>query len=196
MKLIELIKDKHYIVVDDLEIKDEELYLSSDKKVLRFTGRKILGDILPKECKRITHSTQPIGCNCAVNNRSLDLNCTERNHCFDNVKYIPLSEIEEVVYGYNVEKMALKKYGDDNYPRIIENRKGFKDGFNAHKELTKDKLFTVEDIRKAFYADHSIFSNRTKDYHHTSFEDWFRHNFKPKTEWAVEFDEQGKLKLI
>ena len=68
---------------------------------------------------------------------------------------------------------------------------GYIDGFNTHKNLIKDKLFTIEDMKKAiemsrqYPKDVAGFSNNE-----------ILKSLLPKTEWEVEFDEQGKLKLI
>lgn len=146
-KLIKL-SDNHYVIVDDSEIKDNEWYLSSERKILQFTGRKVLGDKLPKDCKKITHSTQ-----------SIYENKVMRQGVVDGIKTISLSEVEEAIYGYSVEKMArdIDKSKCRNFRRehtLKEVYEGIEDGFllgfNAHKELVKDKLFNISDMIHAY----------------------------------------------
>lgn len=73
-----------------------------------------------------------------------------------DVQIISLSEIEEAVYGYSIEEIALEKYpihvfrkGEVGTDLSYLNRKSFTDGFKTHRELVKDKLFTIEDMEKA-----------------------------------------------
>jgi len=66
-------------------------------------------------------------------------------------------------------------------------------GFKAYQELVKDKLFTIEDIDNAYIQgknDESISGNKKK------MREEYLQSLLPKTEWDVEFDEQGKLKLV
>jgi hypothetical protein len=59
------------------------------------------------------------------------------------------------------------------------------------KELVKDKLFTVEDMRKAYIqGKHGGITQTYLEF------DKFIQSLLPKTEWDVEFDEQGKMRLI
>ena len=104
--------------------------------------------------------------------------------------------------GYSVEKMAsklkVKKSSIvgtwEEYDKTYS--QGFILGFNAHKELVKDKLFTIEDMRRAMikctiknWKNYSLVE--TKD-----FAENYIQSLLPKTEWDVEFDKQSKLKLV
>lgn len=60
---------------------------------------------------------------------------------------IELSEVEEAIY---VEKMAYN-YDLDAHENIYCQIKAFKAGFNAHKELVKDKLFTLEKVKDIIF---------------------------------------------
>lgn len=67
---------------------------------------------------------------------------------------------DEIFGVVDVEKLAeshaeecYERNGDPLEESYFENRKyNFKEGFNKAMELNKDKLFTVEDIKKAFNA--------------------------------------------
>ena len=103
--------------------------------------------------------------------------------------------------GYSVEKMAsklkVKKSSIvgtwEEYDKTYS--QGFILGFNAHKELVKDKLFTIEDIinvirmaRECDYDELGVDFDRQ--------EEQIIQSLLPKTEWEVEFDEHGKIILI
>lgn len=127
----------------------------------------------------------------------------------DGVDNRPLAEVEEAINGYSVEKLIddlLIKRGEHHSrvrnPLYSEERQLAKDLLNAHKELVKDKLFTVEDMKNLMHES-IIFSENNR---HLSLgeyalanKEWWDKKIKsllPKTEWEVEFDENGKLKLL
>ncbi len=64
---------------------------------------------------------------------------------------------DEIFGVVDIEKLADKYVSEndeyfDNYKEKSHSFVSFKDGFNKAMELNKDKLFTVEDIMKAFEA--------------------------------------------
>lgn len=124
-KMIKL-SEEHYIIVDDSEIKEGDWsYFPFNKEISIASEEK---GIHP-DSKRITHSTQPLN--------------KDFNDWFD-VQIITLSEIQELIYGYSVEKMA-EKWLSLNYGDVLcgyAMMDGYMEGFKAHKELVKDKLFT------------------------------------------------------
>jgi hypothetical protein len=202
-KLIK-ISNTHYVIVDDSQIKAGD-YISNifllDKGVYKVSEEMLENELLEHD-RKVTYSTQPLGCNCAVNNRKTDSNCAERNHCFhfDAVKSLSLSEVEELINGYSVEKMAEREYRE--YPNnpidkpewkfnkdinCHRKRKAYIKGFNAHKNLVKDKLFTAQDVINI--VEKSRETGLTAEYFITK-------HLLPETEWNVEFDENNKLKLI
>lgn len=179
MKLIKL-SETHYIVVDDSEIKESDFALNV--KIKRLNQARFMFD--STDCKKITHSTQPLEQYYGATDGTLPF-------VYHKIKPLSLSEVEEAVYGYNVEKMAEQEI--DRIVRMrVESpqRKKYENiwikGFKAHKELMKDKFFTIEDIEKAMIERLSI----------EQFWEKCCKSLLPKTEWEVEFDEQGKLKLI
>lgn len=194
-KVIKLIKlsDQHFIIVDDSEIKEGDYYFHTlSKKVERAIhchGRKT------HPYPKITHSTQPLEefiCNGGI-----------KRIGWVNIIPISLSEVEEAIYGCSVEKMAEKQFPDETTPGWKDSfspreRRGYITGFNTHKELVKDKLFTIEDMRKAlsvvyrdWYQDTGHSENTEDEYY-----DRIIQSLLPKTEWEIQFDEQGKIKLI
>ena len=179
-KLIKL-SDTHYIIVDDSEIKVGNIVC---EKLL--TGKyelfiiHTINDIDVKTQKKITHSTQPL-----EEVVWWQRETRKSKLGFDKIKQLSLSEVEELIYGYSVEKMAIRKYGTSIYS--IEEVEAFKAGFKAHQELVKDKLFTVEQVKK--YHNIMCLAGNVKG------EEYLR-SLLPKTEWDITFDEQSKIKLL
>lgn len=196
-RLIEL-SDSHYIVVDDSEIKEGDYKYHHVKGIIKAT----FSGAYTNEFK-ITHST-PIGGFSAM--------------LIAGVKELSLSEVEEVINGYSVEKMTFlkfpknerttwgKSYSYDNEKK----REGYVEGFNAHKELVKDKLFTIEDLRAAFAAGDAgrggYTYNRVRNF--DGFDEYITKKLgyfwdsekgyilHPKTEWSVEVTLDGKIVLL
>lgn len=140
-KLIKL-SEIHYIVVDDSEIKEGDWYYNN--KVL-FLSDQVFDDgnnpNQNKANKKITHSTQP-------------LESKFSSIIYRGYDHISLSEVEEAINGYSVEKLAESANGYSVYGMPIGEKylafnEGYQSGFNAHKELVKDKLFTEQDLREA-----------------------------------------------
>lgn len=199
MKLIKI--KNEYIIVDDSEIeKGDFKFCLDDKEITKYLSRKsIESDTLCENCKKITYSTEP-----------LEDIVTENS--FKTYGFISKQEIEELLFGYSVEKMA-----DDKYPSDINDftdtdcdkkeivRIAFCNGFNAHKELVKDKLFTMEDMKKLFAT--TLQNAPSTESHTRMISDEMYRNFVmdklfselikpmiPKTEWDVQFI-NGKLTL-
>ena len=178
MKLIKM-SDTHYIIVDDSQINIGDIVA---EKLL--TGRyelfeiHTLNDIDKQTQKKVTHSTQ------------LDKG-------MGNVTFISLSEVEELVNGYSVEKMAnlhAVKSGCQYREDLVRISKAYQKGFNNHKELVKDKLFTIKDMENMF-----ILGGKYKIQNPDKFLEKMKEiiqSILPKNEWEVEFDEQGKLRLL
>ena len=125
-KLIK-INEKHYIIYDDFEIKDVRPYKGKfhyEKGVAINKFPTYLTDL--SECKLITHSfgKQLKG----VINR-------------------PLNEVQEVIDGYNVEKMAVKYASDfiEDEHLIELQTAAYLEGFEAYKEIVKDKFVITKD---------------------------------------------------
>lgn len=140
---------------------------------------------------KILYSTQPL---------------EEMNHgnykskVFLDIEQLSLSEVEELINGYSVEKMAEEaaiemeydydSLEDNGVNHFID---GYIKGFNAHKELVKDKLFTVEDMKKIIH-----WASLDEDVRLS--EDEFIQSLLPKTEWQCTiryiFQKQKTMKLI
>jgi hypothetical protein len=63
---------------------------------------------------------------------------------------------DEIFGVVDVEKLANEAFPDESEPGWRDSfspreRKGFKSGFNKAMELNKDKVFTEEDVRKAYF---------------------------------------------
>ena len=191
-KLIKL-SGTHYVICDDSEIKKDDwcLDINSNKpfKCLRnqkdgiYEWYKNASWVrLHKNCKKLTHSTQPelLG-----------------EGWMQSVKPLLLSEVEEVINGYSVEKMA------DNWFYNEENKNHYKNynekpawikGFKAHQKLTKDKLFTAQPLEHLLNL--LTYDDLDEEEKIDVCEEYIRNLLIPKTEWNVKFNEQGKLELI
>ena len=138
-KLIKL-SDNHYVIIDNAEIKDvrpfnDYWHLEKGSIINQFPN--YLTDL--SECKLITHSTLMLGKNWG--------------------RTIPLTipEIEEIVYGYSVDKMSLEKYpklrtylgneqwNDDGNGNAFK-RDGYINGFNAHRKLIAEKVTNLNNV--------------------------------------------------
>jgi len=188
-KLLKL-SDTHYIIVDDSEIKEGSWVINGNSKIFQYTKESISGI---NYCKKITHSTEPI--------ERYDHPAGGYEGTFDKIKPLSLSEVEEAINGYSVEKMA-KNYGNifslegghRNYAA-----QGWLDGFKAHQELMKNKLFSLATVDGCMMsiANWIVKNNITSGTEIlTKIGEISESLLLPKTEWDVEFDEQGKIKLL
>lgn len=210
MKLIKL-SDSHYVVVDDSEIGIGDwlkyLHISFPVQFIRRDDDAIMistpnhdtcSRVSPVFCKKITHSF---------------------GKELEGVINKPLSEVGEAVYGYSVEKMAIQalksqwshlfinnEFPKKPYPSFFQvGLERWIEGFKAHQELVKDKLFTIEDMAKFLDYVFTCYPNQWKVYRakdnrgfYTSEElvTQFIQSLLPKTEWDVIFDEQGKITIL
>lgn len=175
-KLIKL-SEVHYIIVDDSEPKAGDFVYGG----LNGNDIKQYGKYFADDWQKITHSTQPLGFL-----QEEGITTANLKHDWANVKKLSLQECEELTQGYSVDSICEKEF-HIKYPsdETIRKKALWKDGFNTHKELVGDKLFTIEDIRKgcALYR-----SGKTID--------TIIQQLLPKTEWDIEIDEHDKMKLI
>jgi hypothetical protein len=181
MKLIKL-SETHYIIVDNSEIKEGDWCLDMNRIVFKHENHFpiSIGQ------RKITHSTQPL--------ENINFVDEAEGKIIPKIKPLSLSEVEEAIDGYSVEKMAEKEFNIKHQSDETRWKKAlWKDGFNAHKELVKDKLLiTDKDFFNFLY-----FAKTHSQYSDEAIVKEFIDKFlKKKTEWDVEFDEQGKLKLI
>lgn len=116
------------------------------------------------------------------------------------IKQLSLLEIEEAINGYSAEKMADNDCSGVGFPEESHRQtaiKGYIQGFKAHQELVKDKLFTEDDLKRAIdMAKEGHFSN----YDAIGYVDWYYTNDQiiqslQKTEWNIEIVD-NKIKLI
>ena len=195
------LSETHYIIVDDSEVREGDWCAYNKSHNSKKPQWEIVqcGSIEREEMhpisegrlllwmKKITHSTQP-----------LDKDIHGFGYWTKDIIPLYLSEVEELVLGYSVEKMAEDNWNSDSYNgELFDNQKdgycaGYWEGFNAAMELVKDKLFTVEDMRKAVLKGRIRGGNISPKY---AIEDIIQ-SLLPPTQWPVTFDEQGKLKLV
>lgn len=206
------LSDTHYIVVDDSEIKENNwCYNNVFKSVLRINENLDNYTYLSGDKKvwfKITHSTQPLEHGIG---KAVDGTYPPEYPRFDKIKPISLSEVEELVNGYSVKKMAKEKYPnnwskskDFEDPLLIIgcSRNAYEAGFEAHQELVKDKVFTIEDMEKAYNSgskrtyiceadgkDKKCYCKSDDDCdhrHYLKFEDYIK-SLLPPIEWDIEF---------
>jgi hypothetical protein len=186
------LSEQHYVVVSDSEIKDVHPYkgrfhLEKGRTINQFPD--YLTDL--SECKIITHSTQP-----------LESNNLYRKFDFINIKPLSLSEVEKAIYGYNFEKMANEKY--HRTPEEYNEDKnllcgGYSDGFVAAMELVKDKFILDKDKLKWLLFQvykNSIRNPREGKQSFKEISTELIQSLLPPTQWDIEIDEQGKIKLL
>ena len=145
-KLIKL-SDTHYIVVDDSEIKQNDIVC---EKLL--TGGyelftiQTLNDIDTNNQFKITHSTQPL--------EMRKVNSLGSEFAFLKIKPLSLSEVEEAIYGYNVERLArefatkpVNPLNSTGTITCLLSQNGFEKGYNKSQETHP---FSEEDVRWIF----------------------------------------------
>ena len=173
-----LIKIKeNYYVIDDSEIKLDDYYLVLEEG--QYVLYNLVSETNGKNPLKITHSTQEgIG------------------------EQLNLNDIEELVNGYSIREMAEKDahlvWNDET---TLENEQrelnghiiGFIEGFKAHKELSKDKLFTIEDMQ--LLAAELIGRYRLGEIKEVEDVEKIINSRLPKTEWNIEF-QNGKIILV
>jgi hypothetical protein len=181
MKLIKLLYD-HYIVVTDSDIKENQYYCNN--KVLFLSDSKFNVGNNPnqnKNNKLVIYSTLPLS---FLQEKGFTTSNLKPD--WSNVKELSLTEVEEAINGYSTYELFKKIDGScekDQYEHWL-----FKEGFKAHQELTKDKLFTIEDMREAFFD--MEYPHSEIDFEHLLARSGF------KTEWDIEINEQNKIKLL
>lgn len=188
MKLRKLTND-HYIITSNDNISEGDWFWTPIKRSIEQCVKKLLiikGSQNDIEQFKITHSTQP-------------LESKFSSIIYRGYYHISLSEVEEVINGYSVEKLSESANGYSVYGKPLGEKylafnEGYQSGFNAHKELVKDKLFTEQDLRVAISLAWNYGQkpeNNLKDCGNSIVQ-----SLLPKTEWEITFDEQGKLKLL
>jgi hypothetical protein len=193
MKMIK-ITNTHYIVVDDSEIKENTWCYGMDG-IFQYKGKVNIPDIeLPK---KITHSTQPLDTIILKNRNGSQ---TVRNH-YGDIGHIALSEVEESINGYSVEKIAKRQFGYDvNAPLPVNDElvNEWICGFKAHQVFMKDKfILTKEQLEDALF---DVLNQENIECCVTHNKDSIVRkaiqSLLPPTEWEVTFDEQGKIVLL
>lgn len=192
MKKLTKLSETHFIIVDDSEIKEGDYVYDLKDKCIRYV-KKYLKD---NWIKKITHSTLPL--------EDVGLNTSMGNQLgFAYIEPLSLQECEELTQGYSIEKMAydatkkqlIRIFSGESKEDIdddIQKRRYYYElGFNAHKELVKDKLIlSVEDMKVAIQ---SVMKNINDE---VSNQEEIIQSLLPKTEWEIEIDENNKMKLI
>jgi hypothetical protein len=100
-----------------------------------------------------------------------------------NFKKLSKQNCDEIFGVVDVEKLAENKYGKGIYE--IEQVDAYIEGFNKAMELNKDKVFTLEDIKKAYIQ--GKHGGKTQAY--VEFDDYIQSLQQP-TEIEVEIDMQ------
>ncbi len=192
-RLIKLNKE-HYIIVDDSAIKEGDMFINEHNQISVCVKslEEFLKNNTTNTIKKVTHSTKPLEYH-QVDVKLIDEGVEGWE--FNKIKQLSLSEVEELLFGYSVQKLVNESFENMGYNSTVtpyeedQFKLGYKLGFNAHKELAKDKLFTVDDMLMVFK--HGILFNQEtvsncKEAVETEF-DLLIKSIKPKTEWEVKF---------
>lgn len=192
MKLKKL-NDNRFIVLNDDIIKARNFYFNYDYNIIRQcveVDKEFVKNALfyekgstifdySKDCKKIICSTQPL----------------------EGVELISLSEVEELILGYSIEKMVFQLFGGSYELRQVESEEEADrtiafgiECINAYRELIKDKLFTIDDMRKAYTYGLKYPKGTIAKAQKYTFENLIQ-SLLPKTEWEITY-ENGKLKLV
>lgn len=183
-KLIK-ISEEHFIIVDDSEIREGDWVYNSYKvdfatQIYQMPEHPIEGKWWDTDelltTKKITHSTQ-----------ALEPNNLYRRFEFIKIKPLSLSDVKELINEYNVEEIAKKKLPDDSQ---WQQRFDFIEGFKTHEELTKDKLFTIEDMEQMFGLGAANHANGKPSFKEAI------NTLLPKTEWDIIIDKNNKIRLV
>ena len=188
MTIIKL-SDTHYILVDDSEIKVGDI---AAEKLL--TGGYELfeihtpNDIDEVRQKKVTDSTQAVERYYSATDGTIPF-------VYHKVKPLSLSEVEEAINGYSVEKI-IRQYTGEEMDRDDKKLYAILHSvLKQYNELVKDKLFTIEQMNEVIAeAWNSCEDNEGETY--TQVHKRIIQSLLPKTEWECTIDEQGKLKLI
>ena len=178
MKIIK-IKEDHYVVVDDSEIKEGDYCLMFDDYGNLFLGnqpQKYLGERaghhLNKGLRKITHSTQPLASMKELMEKG-----------YDNILPLDIDEVKELIGEVDVEKKVKEYYEKDT---TLNNPSSFKAGYNQALKDNKEKKYTEEDLVKAYeYGSNALLGISKIS---------LIQSLQPKTGWEVQLVD-GKLKL-
>jgi hypothetical protein len=100
--------------------------------------------------------------------------------------------------GYSVEKMAQSAFTHPDFGEYkvgsIAYYNGYKDGFNAHKELVKDNFILSEDDLHRILNMARLQGEESFLVKHTNEE--IIQSLLPKTEWDIEITPEGKIVLL
>jgi hypothetical protein len=182
-KLIK-VSETHYVIIDDSEKIEGDLVFCLDvhynnpnhpPEMYINPIRKRGGNDNCNSCKKITHSTEKL----------------------NDVIILDLFEIYKVVYGYDINKISVDKFNNITNNKSEYNKikhywcGGFKHGIREHKELTKDKIFTIEDIRKVIIMSATSNTDNLIDRCEEIIS-----LIQLKTEWNISIDENNKIVLL
>jgi hypothetical protein len=204
MKLVKI--ENRYYVVDDSELKiGDWFYFNLDGicDIVQVESQFHLDKIKHHEGnQKVTHATHCLRCGSydfdsigSFSNTSYV--CNNCNHQWNNVKPLNLSDVEEAINGYSIEKMAEKHF-HKSYINYKVRQQGFIDGFKACQELMKDKLFTANDMYSAYNAggndgalheslmDYESHDSTDAEEFSKSASEEFKNSLLPKTEWEIE----------
>lgn len=202
-KLIKL-SDDHYIIVNDSEILNCKCYDFNKGEVVDSIYYNKLEDF----CKRITHSTKPLEQYYGNANGEVP-------YVYHKIREIKVSDMEKLVNGYSVEGMAYKYCDDFSFEdrsKLMGEKMTLSDfirvskmayiaGFNAHRELHGDKLYGVDDMKRAMWELGDVLFNNHQDGIGEgvpeSYIDGIKKTFVVRREWDIEIDENGcNIKII
>ena len=185
------LKNDHYVIVDDSEIKEGDWFLPISGigwELNKPRQADSSGGYSNGHCKKITHSTQPLeqGYGCEIK-EGLMLRNVGKELCYDLIKPLSLSEVKELIGEVDVEKKA-REIVINNNPFGAENF-----SVSTFNGLVKDITKALEDKEKK-WTDEDVIRIVEKSRETGLTAEYLMMTFQPKTEWEVEFVD-GKMKL-
>lgn len=173
----------HYVIVDDSEIKVGDYCLMFDSVGNIFLGNEPKqylgiekGHYINKGLKKITHSF---------------------GKKLEGVENRSLSEVEELLFGFSIEKMAEKEFPliDEENLQLLDHRKSYIKGIRDYMKLTKHR-FSENDMIHAYVEGTNSGSNYQmlcqddfEEAESLSEDDYeeFKRTLSTKTKWTVEY---------
>jgi len=171
------INEEHYVVVDETIQPVNGYYYDFLINKIKSTNGAEYGEA--SHCWQITHSTQPIE---IIHTSGVTM--TNPPMGYINIIELPLSEVKELLGEVGLQIKAEKEREKLGYTNKFIT--GFVSGYNQALEDNKERKYTDEDLKRAFFNGGNMKEIEEFNY--------FIKSLQPKTEWEVDII-NGKLTL-
>ncbi len=196
--ILRKINDTHYVVTNGRPTNDGEYAVHPT--TLNISQHHSIDSNLSRSWEKIEYSTKPL-------EEDITYRGITSKPVFEYFQIKPLSlpEVEELTKGYSAEKMANDKFPDESTAGWKDSfspreRRGFIEGVKTVEEILKDKVFSIEDMRKAIEMakEGSIgyYAPDSPNYYFGYSENDIIQSLLPLAEWNVTIDENDKITLL